>query len=162
MDGRISAALLLFIAPLVCVGCVTTQSQTAVEKPNTTTTSETVVKMDDTPKVVKKADGPKRNPMPSTEIALGKIKETEADTEAAKKYPEIQSQLRDDARKAYQHALQIDPNNLDAFHHLGRIYVKMGDYDRAQEIYKKALAKHPKDGSLWSRFHVQSPASRAP
>jgi tetratricopeptide (TPR) repeat protein len=27
--------------------------------------------------------------------------------------------------------------------------VKIGDFERAQDIYKKALAKHPKDAALW-------------
>ena len=157
MDGRISAALFLFTMPLVCAGCVTTQTPTNVANPATSTSSEST-KVDEMPKVVKKADGPKRDPLPATEIAFGLIREQDADTEAAKANPEAQARMRDEARKAYQHALKLDPNKLDAYRHLGRIYGKMSDFDRANEIYQKALAKFPKDATLWydvGLFHLR-------
>ena len=104
--------------------------------------------MEETPKA-KAAEGPKRNPLPQTEIAVGRMKEEEAESEAVKKNPEVQARFREEARKAYAQALKIDPNNLDAMRHLGKLYAKLGDCDRAQELFKKAMVKHPKDAALW-------------
>jgi len=100
-------------------------------------------------KVTKKEDGPKRPAQAKTEIAFGQMKESDAESEAAKKNPEAQAHLRDDARLAYQAALKQDPNNVEAYRHLARLYTKVGDYDRAFDTYKKAMAKHPKDAELW-------------
>ncbi len=143
MDGRTSAWLLTVPLTLLCTGCLTGPQKTA-------STSGGVMSppVAEAPKITKN-DGPKRNPLPSTEIAFGKLKEAEADSEAAKKQPEMQAGLRDDARKAYQAALKLDPNNLEAQRCLGRLYAKMGDYERAQDAYKKVMAKHPQDAGLW-------------
>jgi tetratricopeptide (TPR) repeat protein len=143
MDGRISAWLMIPLT-MLGAGCVTTQTQKNVTPPG----NSNLTRIDDTPRP-KKDDAPKRNPQPSTEIAFGKMKEGEADSEAAKTNPEAQARLRDEARQAYQHALKLDPNHLEAQRCLGRLYAKMGDFARAQEVYKKAMATHPKDASLW-------------
>jgi tetratricopeptide (TPR) repeat protein len=119
-------------------GCFTTGSQ-----------KNAGTRIEEAPKVVRKEDGPKRNPHASTEIAFGKLKEAEADSDEAKSQPEAQARLRDDARKAYQHALKLEPTNLEASRRLGQLYAKIGDYERAQDIYKKVMAKHPKDATLW-------------
>jgi tetratricopeptide (TPR) repeat protein len=147
MDSRISLSFISFLLALSCAGCVNTGSKTVSPiGPNSTN----VGKIDEVlPQRVKKEDGPKRNPLPQTEIAFGEMKEIDAESESARKNPEAQAKLRDDARQAYQKALQVDPNNLEAFRHLGRLYAKNGDYDRAFDTYKKAMAKHPKDGVLW-------------
>jgi tetratricopeptide (TPR) repeat protein len=147
MDGRISAWFLAIPLTALCVGCVSTQSQKdkAVATPPATTN---VTRMDEAPRP-KKDDAPKRNPHPSTEIVFGKMKEAEADSEAGKASPEIQARLRDEARQAYQHALQIDPNNLDAFRHLAKLYAKMNDFERANDVYRKAMTKYPKNAALW-------------
>jgi len=144
MDGRTSAWLLTVPVTMLCAGCVTTQAQKNVATPVTTTTT----RVDDAP-TVKKDEGPKRKPLPATEIAFGKMKEGEADSDAAKQQPEAQARLRDEARQAYQQALKLDPNNLEAYRCLGRLYTKLNDFERAQDAYKKAMAKHPKDATLW-------------
>jgi tetratricopeptide (TPR) repeat protein len=108
-----------------------------------------ITHIDETPKVVKKDDAPKRDAKPSTEVAFGRMKELEADSDLAKKNPEAQARLRQDSRQAYLKALQLDPNNLEAYRGLGRLYTKMGDCDRAQENYRKAMTKYPKDATLW-------------
>ena len=124
---------------------MTTQAQkTIVTTPGPTATT----RADDVLKV-KKDEGPKRKPLPDTEIAYGKIKEGEADSDAAKQNLEAQARLRDEARQAYQHALQLDPNNLEAYRCLGRLYTKLGDFERALDVYKKVMAKYPKDATLW-------------
>ena len=143
MDSRMSLWLLSLPFALFCTGCINTQ------KNMTTPGSSGITRMDDMPKVVKKDDGPKRNPKPSTEVAIGRMKEMEADTDALKKSPEAQARMRDEARQAYQAALKLDPNNQEATHSLGRLYTKMGDCERAQDIFRKALIKTPRDGTLW-------------
>jgi tetratricopeptide (TPR) repeat protein len=140
MDGRISVALLSFALTMGCAGCVTTQSQKPADNGP--------IKTDETP-VITKNDGPKRNPQAKTEIAFGKLKEMDAESDMAKSDPELQARLRDEARRAFQKALEIDKNNLEAARCLAGVYVKSGAYDRAFEIYKKAIEKHPKDSSLW-------------
>lgn len=89
----------------------------------------------------------KRLPLPSTCVAWAVCKEREAaklDHE-----PALQRELRDEARKAYQEALRLDPKFMPAHAHLARLYVQMEDYDRAEETFQKALDKFPKEVSLW-------------
>src|SRR4029077_15655953 len=64
--------------------------------------------------------------------------------------PARQMDLRDQARKAYQQALQLDPTYLPPLAGLGRFYTQIGDFDRAGETYRKALEKHPRECSLWN------------
>src|SRR5713101_1130722 len=110
MDGRTSAWLLTVPLTMLCAGCWTTQAQKNVATP----VSTTIACADDIPKT-KKDEGPKRKPLPATEIAFGEMKEGEADCDAAKQHPEAQARLRDEARQAYQQALKLDPNNLKAY-----------------------------------------------
>jgi tetratricopeptide (TPR) repeat protein len=143
MDGRTSVWLLAVSLALGGAGCVTPQNQAKTISPAGMTPA-----VEEAP-VVKKDDGPKHPAQARTEIEFGKFKEAEADSEFGKKDPAAQAAARDQARKAYQAALKVDPNNLDAARHLAKVYVKMGDYDRAFDAYKKALAKFPKDPELW-------------
>jgi tetratricopeptide (TPR) repeat protein len=143
MDGRTSVWLLAVSLALGGAGCVTPQNQAKTLSPaGSTPAVEDAV-------VVKKDDGAKRPAQARTEIEFGKLKETEADSDLGMKNPTAQAAARDQARQAYQAALKADPNNLDAARHLARVYVKMGDYERAFDTYKKALAKFPKDAELW-------------
>src|SRR5262249_55129252 len=144
MDSRTSAWLLTVPLTMLCAGCLTTQAQKTVA---TAAGPTATTRADDVPKV-KKDEGPKRKPLPDTEIAYGKIKEGEADSDAAKQNPEAQARLRDEARQAYQHALKLDPNNLEAYRCLGRLYTKSGDFERTLDVYKKVMAKYPKDATL--------------
>jgi tetratricopeptide (TPR) repeat protein len=61
----------------------------------------------------------------------------------------VQQQMRDEARQNYQRALDINPKCTKAYLGLGRLYVKMQDFDRALDVYQKALKKLPKEGALW-------------
>jgi tetratricopeptide (TPR) repeat protein len=152
MDGRISLGFLAAALALGASGCVTTQTPTTVAGPDKNATAAssttTVIKPDDTPWPKHDRDH-KRDPLASTEIAFGKMKEAEADAVQLKGSPEAQARLRDEARKAYQQAIKLDPTSLEGTRHLGRLYVKMGDTDRALETYKKAMPKHAKEGGLW-------------
>jgi tetratricopeptide (TPR) repeat protein len=135
MDGRISCWFLTVPLTFLC-GCITTQTTSVAPQGGTP----------DVPKSAKREDAPMRTPQSATMLGLGKVKESEADSEAN---PENQARLRDEARQAYQFALKIDPNNLEAQGRLGKLYSKIGDFERAQDTLKKAVAAHPKDASLW-------------
>ena len=41
------------------------------------------------------------------------------------------------------------PDNIDACLGLARVYTRIGDFERANETYVKALAKHPRDLAIW-------------
>ncbi len=146
MNGRTSVGLLSIALSLGCAGCFTTQNEKSVI---TSPSGNAGGKIDEAPQVTKRDDGPKRKPQASTEIAFGRLKEAEADAEAAKAHPEMQARLREEARKAYQGALKSDPNHLEAHRCLAGVYARGNDYERAFDIYKKALAKHPNNGGLW-------------
>ena len=149
MNGRTSAALLTMAMTLGCVGCITTQSQKTITPGSDGASQTNHVKPEEMPRNAKAETGPKRNPQARTEVAFGKLKENEADSEAAKSQPEAQARMRDEARRAYQQALKLDANNLDAYRGLAGVYAKSGDFERAIETYKKAMAQHPKDANLW-------------
>jgi tetratricopeptide (TPR) repeat protein len=146
MDRRISFGTFSFALALTCAGCMTTTGKDASP---VGAQSTNMTKLADISKAARRDDGPKRAAQPATEIAFGQMKEQDAESEAAKKNPEAQAHLRDDARQAYQAALKQDPNNIEAYRHLARLYTKVGDYERAFDTYKKAMAKHPKDAALW-------------
>jgi tetratricopeptide (TPR) repeat protein len=143
MDRRISFGLFSVALALTCAGCITTQNKDASSLGTPSADGSEVPA-----NLVRKGGGPKRIAQPKTEIAYGQMKETEAESDAAKNNPEAQARLRDEARKAYQAALHQDPNNLDAYRRLARLYTKCGDYDRAFKTYQEAMAKDPK-GTPW-------------
>ncbi len=95
----------------------------------------------------KTADGPKKLPRPETCVAFADCRAVEAC--AANYSPSQREQLRDDARKAYQDALSLDPKCLAAQRGLARLYLSSEDYPRAIAAYEKALKTAPKNASLW-------------
>jgi tetratricopeptide (TPR) repeat protein len=97
--------------------------------------------------VTKEKDLPKRQPKPSTFVALGNFQEREA---ADPKYtPQDREQLLNRARHSYQQALEIEPNNVAAIKALAQLYVTIKDHDRAIATYQSALKAAPKDASIW-------------
>jgi len=56
--------------------------------------------------------------------------------------PEIQGRFRDEARQAYQHALKLDPNCVEAYRHLAMLYANgqgvERDYAEAANWVRKA------------------------
>jgi len=138
MDGRTSIGFLALSLTMFTSGCVSSPMQKG----------SLPTAIDET-RIVKAPEGPKRQAKASTEIAFAQMKEAEADSEVMRKDPERQARLRDDARQAYQQVLKMEPNNLEATRALGRLFVKTGNMDRAEETFQKALAKNPKDGALW-------------
>jgi tetratricopeptide (TPR) repeat protein len=91
-------------------------------------------------------DAMKRPPKPETFVAYGDFSAREADgaTTAAE-----QEQLRDRARKAYQEALKIDPNNIPAHKSLAALYASSNECGRAKEVCEAGLKLAPDDASLW-------------
>ena len=148
MDSRTSACLCLLALAFSSAGCRSTPTQNNT-LPVPTTTSHFSSRDEPATGKPKKDEGPKRNPLPQTEIKYGQLLEKEADSDAGKKSPESQSRMRDEARQAYQKAIQLDPNNIEAHRCLGMLYSKTGEYERAFECYKKAMAKQPENGALW-------------
>jgi tetratricopeptide (TPR) repeat protein len=100
----------------------------------------------------KEPDEPKRDPKPSTCVALGGFNERAAADPRCS--PAQQEQYLDRARKAYQQALRLDPNNLPAMTSLARLYVHMSDHEHAIATYKQALESHPKDAALWHELGI--------
>jgi tetratricopeptide (TPR) repeat protein len=102
-----------------------------------------------TPPVIEKAkDLPVRPPKTAAScVAGGDFFASEA--AGAPQGSTKQEDLYDRARKAYQQALDIEPNCLPAFRSLGKLYVTLGDRERALATYQKALQKHPKEATLW-------------
>src|SRR5215831_18528640 len=84
-----------------CLGCT---HQTT----NSIATSTPAVATKDKEKKV--ADLPKRQPLPATCVAFGAFRESLAAD--PRRTPVEQQQLRDEARRAYQQALNSDPQNL--------------------------------------------------
>jgi tetratricopeptide (TPR) repeat protein len=98
-------------------------------------------------KISKEPDLPKRKPQASTCVAFANASESAvADVPRS---PAEQERLHDQARKAYQQALQIEPNNLEALTGLARLYNTTGDHSRAVATYQRAVQAHPRQASLW-------------
>jgi tetratricopeptide (TPR) repeat protein len=81
-------------------------------------------------------------------VAFGAFSERCA-LDTARYGPVERDRLNDQARKAYQQALQIDPVNLEALSALSRLYVRIDDHDKAVATYQRAVQAHPKRTELW-------------
>jgi tetratricopeptide (TPR) repeat protein len=63
--------------------------------------------------------------------------------------PAQKQQILDQARKAYQQALKLDPKCIAAYRGLARTYQQLGDHDRTVATYQSALKVLPGEASLW-------------
>src|SRR5262249_26422306 len=125
-------------APLLVVGCFPQSATLPTASPTArkeTTTLEDQAKL------------PRRQPSPGRLVAMGKLREDQADEPATPGHE--RAVLRDEARRAYQQALKIDPNDVSSARALAGLYVKDGDYDRALATLHKVLKAHPQDAALW-------------
>ena len=93
-------------------------------------------------------DAGKHPPKASTCVAFGAFSER-CTLDTARYGPVERDRLNDQARKAYQQALQIDPANLEALSALARLYVRIADHDKAVATYERAVQAHPKRTELW-------------
>jgi Tfp pilus assembly protein PilF len=55
----------------------------------------------------------------------------------------------DAARQKFRLAIQQDPKNLEALRGLGRLYTRLGDREKACQMYATALQHHPKIATLY-------------
>jgi tetratricopeptide (TPR) repeat protein len=99
------------------------------------------------PPSVKTAERPKKNAKAQTWIAYGNFHQRTA--EHPETAPAQKQILREEARAAYQKALQIDPESREAHAALAQLHASQGDHNRAMELYRKLIDKHPKDGAVW-------------
>jgi tetratricopeptide (TPR) repeat protein len=63
--------------------------------------------------------------------------------------PAEREQLSEQARQFYQKAIELDSKCVPAHKGLVRLYVNLGDKERAQTAFHKALTLAPKDAGLW-------------
>jgi tetratricopeptide (TPR) repeat protein len=68
--------------------------------------------------------------------------------------PDKQFSEFDEARKIYHEILNYDPNCIEAYRGVGRIYVGMGDFERATGTFKKALEKYPNSAPLYAEYSI--------
>jgi tetratricopeptide (TPR) repeat protein len=97
----------------------------------------------------KVANGPKKLPKAETIVRYADYKAGEASAPYSNYAPSVRQMLRDDARKRYQEALEVDPKCLAAEQGLARVAVAEGDYPRAVATYQKALQMAPRNAAVW-------------
>jgi tetratricopeptide (TPR) repeat protein len=98
---------------------------------------------------------PKRSPKAHTCVVLGNLKEKEAEESKTLREQEM---LREQARQLYQQALEIEPDNLEALHAYGKMYVAVKDHDRAIAAFQRALKTYPRQAAVWfdlGMYHSQ-------
>ncbi len=127
---------------LLCAGCFTTGTQkmpqAAMPPPAAATATSA------------SADAnAKKDPKVAARLLVAAAKFNEAEANTPGKDAEQQFKVRYEAKERYQLALKMDPNCIEAHRGLGRIYVDLADFDRAQDIFKKAQAKFPKESIFW-------------
>jgi tetratricopeptide (TPR) repeat protein len=95
----------------------------------------------------RKDNGSDRNPQASTCVAFGDFHLKGA---AGEGHTAIQKdQILDQARKAYQQALKLDPKYVPAYRGLAQTYEQLGDHDRVVAAYQSGLKANPAEPSLW-------------
>jgi tetratricopeptide (TPR) repeat protein len=137
MDGRKS--LWCACSLLCCAGCLNGGAQKTGPAP-------AAAAVPPAPPQVETAKADPKS-MPRLRIAFAKFKEEEA--KALDRDPELQFKARDQARLLYQEALALDAACIEAHRGLGRVYVDLNDFDRAQDTFTKAIAKFPKESIFW-------------
>jgi Flp pilus assembly protein TadD len=92
-------------------------------------------------------DGPKKLPKAETCVKYGDFQAGEACTSSYS--PSRRDIHRQEARNAYQRALEVDPKCVPAQQGLARLDAAWKDYPRALARYQKALKEAPKNAALW-------------
>ncbi len=119
-----------------CAGCVT-ETKTVPVSP------DTLAKMGN----IKEAPVAQREPQAKTWVAVGKLHDVKSgDPQLA---PFEQAQSREEARKAYQKALEHDPKFIEAYVCLANLYLKQDDADRALAVYQRGIQANPSAAVLW-------------
>ncbi|MCS6852819.1 MAG: tetratricopeptide repeat protein [Gemmataceae bacterium] len=139
MDGRALVVLALGLAcgGLGCVRGLPTRSEAIV---NATELEHA------RPGEAPDRDLKNRPPKATTCLNIGHLREAAAQSPDAP--PAYRELMREEARRAYQRAIELDPNCTAAYVALARLYDKTDDHERALALYQKVLKKHPKDAAL--------------
>jgi tetratricopeptide (TPR) repeat protein len=146
MDGR---KLLVCLGAFALAGCVPNASKdTSIEAKAPPAVEQPAPAKSSLPSFF----GEKKKESMTVYLAYAKMRE--ADARKYENDPERQFTNLDEARKVYQEALNHDQSCLEAQRGLGRVYVAMGDYERATTTYKKAIEKMPREASLYAEFAV--------
>jgi tetratricopeptide (TPR) repeat protein len=88
-----------------------------------------------------------RNPQANTCVAFGDFHlKAATDQEHT---PIQKDQILDQARKAYQQALKLDPKCIPAYRGLAKTYEELGDHDRTVAAYQSGLKANAQEPSLW-------------
>jgi tetratricopeptide (TPR) repeat protein len=136
MDGRVS--LLLGLGLLTgAAGCTPTSEYV---KPGETRTVE-VEKPVETKKLAK------RKPSAEACVTFGDFLLKEAT--GGKRSEAEQRQMLDQARRAYQQALEINPKCVPAHRGLAQVYLAANDRERAFASYQASLKALPREPLLW-------------
>jgi tetratricopeptide (TPR) repeat protein len=127
-------------------GCVTTQTiPPTISAPPPATPAATAP-----PTAARPASGDPdkvRPPKPATCVAAGVAFEAEARDPRCD--PGTRDRLRDQARRAYLQAIEVDANHLAAYEKLGNLCSSLGDYEQAKVAFEGGLKKAPREGALW-------------
>ena len=147
MDGR---KLFVFgaFALGVCTGCVPNANKNAALEAPPTPALDAPLAAPSTSMF----GGDKQKKVPSLELAYAATRE--ANARRLVDQPDKQFSEFDEARKIYHEIQNFDPNCIEAYRGLGRVYVGMGDYERASATFKKALEKHPTSAPLYAEYSI--------
>ncbi|QJW93953.1 tetratricopeptide repeat protein [Frigoriglobus tundricola] len=94
---------------------------------------------------VELADNSKR---PASAESLVAVADVRLEAALDEKTPGNKEALLDLARTGYQKALAQDPKSKAALTGMARYYARLGDRDRALEVYKKYLTLYPSDAGV--------------
>jgi tetratricopeptide (TPR) repeat protein len=126
-------------------GCTSTGTNTTSTPPAPTPTPVQTARIEPD-KIKKESDLPKKDPTPKMCVVWGNLAAGEAD---ASRSPVDANEKRDQARKAYQQALKLDPNYLPAYQGLAKLYLALQDTEHAVATLQTALKHHPKDAAVY-------------
>jgi tetratricopeptide (TPR) repeat protein len=96
--------------------------------------------------VVKKLELPKREPTAPSCVAAGDYFAGEAAADAS---PAFRQARFEQARKAYEQALSIDPHYLSGYLSLAKLYIAVKDHADAETTYRRAAQMCPKEGRVF-------------
>lgn len=143
-------------------GCTTTGTNTTSSTTTTTVAAPTQTARVDPDTVKKEHDLPKKDPTPKMCVVWGNVAAGEADLSPSSVDA---NEKRDQARKAYQQALRLDPKYLPAYQGLAKLYLALQDSEHAVATLQTALKHHPKEaavyfdlGMIYSRRKEWAPA----
>lgn len=107
--------------------------------------------------VVEKADKPDKNkprrmPQPATCVMMADLRLDFAGKPDCA--PADRERLYDEALRAYQQAVKLDPGYVDGYLGLGRLYQKLEEFDKAVATFETGLQAVPKSSKLWFELGI--------